>query len=100
MKELQAAENEFIAAHVVNAWLQEQTQSPKPAELRRLCWDENARREDNRKNPAKGCPICKGVGMIIVSQGVSRLDGRTYTGAKDCECRREAIERDRAAHAK
>lgn len=97
---LQASANEFIAAYVVEEWLREQTAAPKPAELRRMVWVENEKRDDELRRNKPKCPICKGVGMILVTGGFSKLDGRQYTGAKDCECRREAIERDRAAHAK
>ena len=38
---LQAAATDAIAVFVINEWLAYQTQCPKPADLRRLVWQEN-----------------------------------------------------------
>ena len=95
---LQFSGLEFIAQYVVDEWLKTETTTPKPAQLRAAAWVENDKRDKRAEHPERDCPICKGIGMVIVNGEFSKLDKRQYTGAKDCECRAELIRAAREKH--
>lgn len=66
-----------IAAIVINRWLEDATEWPKPKELRRMVDQANA--EIRNESRAAPCRICGGAGFTIVAIGM-------YTAAKPCEC--------------
>lgn len=81
---MQSAANEFIAEYVTGEWLREEIRAPKPAELRRMIWGENEKRENLDKQKLSACRICGGTGFQIISRG-------PYTGARECPCRTQEV---------
>ncbi len=75
---MQTAKNEVIAEVVTTNWIAESREAPKPADLRRLIYQEIERFE--AEYPPAPCGKCQGTGYIIVERG-------GLSGAKDCECR-------------
>jgi hypothetical protein len=79
-KMLSFAENEIVAVAVINIWLEEQTERPTPADLRRLVEAQNALTTSAPKQKTATCAICGGTGFEIVERG-------GLTGARICVCR-------------
>lgn len=59
----ESAENEFIAAHVVNEWVKYYTAAPKPAQLRALIHAENEKLRLQKRKP--DCERCENTGVLI-----------------------------------
>ena len=76
-KVLMNAETSGIAAIVINRWIEEATEWPKPAELRRMV--EYANAELHRVENNGCCPLCDNNGFLTVFVG-------RYSGAKPCDC--------------
>lgn len=74
---LQLAETSGVAAIVINRWLEDATEWPQPADLRKLVEQENAALRRAENNGV--CPFCDGTGFTTVLVG-------QYSGAKVCEC--------------
>jgi len=81
---LKAAGNDAICVAVVNAWVEENSEAPKPADLRRLIWAENEK-ADEPPGKHKRCPLCGGGGWLTVWMLI------TYQGNSFIVRRREII---------
>lgn len=77
---LEASATDVIAMAVVSDWVESNREAPKPADLRRLIWAENEKRESDQFRRTKSCPICDGTGQEIIVRG-------DFTGARTCKCR-------------
>lgn len=71
------ADTSGVAAIVINRWLEDQIEWPKPAQLRILVDQANA--EISRASRQGPCPDCDGNGFVVVRSGM-------YTGARPCKC--------------
>jgi|SRR5579885_2473400 len=63
---IRAAATDAIALSIVNDWIQYESKSPKPAELRRLILEENEKREREQDAPIERsahCPTCRDTGI-------------------------------------
>ena len=80
---------EIIATVVINEWLEEKTNRPTPADLRRLVASHNERfREDQKRYQdtrpiVYGCRRCQDCGLYGGQVGTGEFDGPW----KWCECR-------------
>jgi hypothetical protein len=73
---VECARSEPHAKHVITRLL-DSPECPTPADIRRIAWDLiESQAEEQRAR----CPICHGVGYVIVERGC-------YTGADPCSCR-------------
>jgi hypothetical protein len=79
-KMLSFAANEIVAVAVVNLWLEDQTERPTPADIRRLVEAQNALTETDQQRKTKSCRVCGGTGLEIVERG-------GLSGARICICR-------------
>lgn len=75
IRAIESAENEFIAADVINEWLKYYTQAPKPAQLRLLIADENEKLRNQRRATQKRCSLCHGTGFVTVYRLVTYWPG-------------------------
>jgi hypothetical protein len=87
---VEASENEFIAAYVIDQWIRYQTEAPKPAALRSLVWAENeklaAQREETRQEALSrrgvACPSCHDFGIVESIHSAPIESVASY-----CDCR-------------
>lgn len=70
---IEIAATEGIAERIVSDWLRYNTVSPKPSELRHLCYDENERHKQNLAR----CERCGGSGFTTVHKLVT-YHGRSF----------------------
>jgi hypothetical protein len=76
---LMSAFTDAIAVSVVNHWVENYTEAPKPAQLRALITAENEKLKAQRRSENGPCAACGGTGFVVVGSGM-------YTGAKPCDC--------------
>lgn len=93
-----AASDDAIAMHVVNEWVAGERDCPKPADLRKLIWEENEKRKPEQtaeETRARGnCSQCRGYG-IRESIHVDNLESiASYCDCEDGRHRRMDAGRD------
>ncbi len=95
---VQSAATEVIAVYVVSEWLREQSEAPKPAQIRRMIWEENDKCEKAEKQEdwaltapgSNHCKRCHGCGFY------GGLIGGKYAGEwKWCDCEAAQVKQER-----
>lgn len=74
------SENEIIAVAVINLWLEENSERPTPADIRRLVESQNSLTKTDQQRKTEACRVCGGTGFEIVERG-------GLSGARICVCR-------------
>ena len=91
---LKAAHNDAIAMVVVNDWIAEQTECPKPAHLRTMIWNENHRQfpEPEREVVVERihCSDCQGSG---IRESTDAADLHSFASRCSCEAGRRVSDR-------